>query len=104
VLLPLVGTTWRALLDRPEPLGGVTLDGDGLAMGAMTLSDDGDWVVLRCVNLTDAAVDGGWTFDAPPREARWSRLDETPGEALAVTGGEVRFRAQAREIVTVLVR
>ncbi len=108
VLLPLVGDTWRALLELPAERGGVALEGVGLAFGAAAPSDDGGWVVLRCVNVADEAVDGAWTIDAPVREARLARLDETPGDALAVDGSagraRVAFRAAARGVVTVLVR
>jgi hypothetical protein len=60
------------------------------------------------VNVTDAAVDGAWTLPPAVREARLSRLDETPGEALTVdvgaSGARVAFRAGPRGVVTLIVR
>ncbi len=108
VLAPLAGTTWRALLDAPAATGGVRLEGEGLSAGAVAPSDDGAWVVLRCVNVTDDAVGGAWVVDAPVREARLARLDETPGEPLGVLAEEgatrIAFTAPARAATTLVVR
>jgi hypothetical protein len=109
VLLPLTGGTWRALLGLPAEAGGVELEGEGLAFGAALPADGGGgWAVLRCVNVTDAPVDGAWVVAAPLREAARARLDETPTAALGVAvdadGARVPFRAGPREVVTVLVR
>jgi alpha-mannosidase len=104
VLLPLTGSTLRSALEVPPPTAGFELEGMGLALSAAKDSDDGAWIVLRCVNLLDEPRDGAWRLGFPIREARRSRLDETPGEALDVTNNGVAFRAGPREIVTVLVR
>lgn len=104
VLLPLTAFTLRSALRLPDAVAGVELDGAGLAVSAIKPSDDGRWLVLRCVNLLDRTVDGAWTLGVPLAEARASRLDETPGEARAIEGPTVRFTAAAREVVTTLVR
>jgi mannosylglycerate hydrolase len=104
VLLPLTGATLRSALELPAPTAGFELEGEGLAFSAAKDSDDGEWIVLRCVNLLDEPRAGAWRLGFAIREARRSRLDETPGEALEVSEGRVRFTAGAREIVTVLVR
>jgi alpha-mannosidase len=104
VLVPLTGSTLRSALELPEPTAGFELEGEGLAFSAAKDSDDGAWVVLRCVNLVDQPREGTWRLGFPVREARVSRLDETPGEPLEVTGDRVAFRAGPREVVTVLVR
>ncbi|MFN2566577.1 MAG: glycosyl hydrolase-related protein [Gemmatimonadaceae bacterium] len=104
VLLPLTGSTLRSALDVPLPTAGFELDGEGLAFSAAKDSDDGGWLVLRCANLIDEPRTGTWHLGFPVREARRSRLDETPGDRLAVTDNGVSFAARPREIVTILVR
>jgi alpha-mannosidase len=104
VLLPLTGTTLRSALSVPEPVAGVTLDGEGLALSACKESEDGAWLVARCVNLTEQTVHGRWRFGFPVCEVRRSRLDETVGEVLPVDGAAVRFEAPPRAVVTVLAR
>lgn len=108
VLAPLVGDCWRSLLALPSPAGGLALEGEGLAFGAAKPAEDGAWVVLRCVNLTDVPVAGAWTIAAPVREARDARLDETPGAprptVADASGTRLPFTAAPREVVTLLVR
>lgn len=105
VLLPLRGDTWRALLRVPPPVPGVTLHGVGLTLGAIKPSDDGAWTVLRCVNATDASVEGAWEVAGGVEEACLARLDETPLAPLALgAGGRVAFAAGPQAAVTVLVR
>lgn len=104
VLLPLTGGTIRSALAIPDPTGGIELRGSGLAFSTATESDDGNSLVLRCVNLLDQPVNGAWRLGFDVREARRGRLDETPQEALEVRGREILFTASPREVVTVLVR
>jgi hypothetical protein len=104
VLYPLVGETIRALLHHPAPWLGVALEGEGLAFGACKRSEDGEWMVLRCLNLLDRPVSGSWRLGQSAVEARLSRLDETPGEAIAIDAGRVGFAAGPHGVVTILVR
>jgi alpha-mannosidase len=104
VLLPLRGTTLRSALAIPAPTRGVELRGRGLALAAIKDSEDGAWLVLRCVNLSDAAVRGEWQLGLEIREARLARLDETPLEPLTVRADAVSFTAAPCAAVTVLVR
>jgi mannosylglycerate hydrolase len=104
VLLPLTGSTVRSALSVPAPTAGFQLEGEGLAFSAAKDSDDGEWIVLRAVNLTDEARHGAWQLGVPIREARRSRLDETPGEPIDVRNNRVEFVAGPREIATLLVR
>jgi alpha-mannosidase len=104
VLLPLEGRTIRSALAVPPPILGAELAGVGLAFSALKESEDGEWLVARCVNLLDTAVEGVWRFAVPPLEARYARLDETPLEPLQVADEGIPFRAGPRAIVTVLVR
>ncbi len=104
VLLPLTGSTLRSALTVPAPTAGFELEGEGLSFSTAKDSDDGQWIVLRAVNLTDGARRGAWQLGIPIREARQSRLDETPGAAVDVGNNRVEFTAGPRGIVTVLVR
>jgi alpha-mannosidase len=102
-LLPLRGETWRTAIDPPAAVAGVVLDGEGLAFCTVKESEDGEWLVLRCVNLLDRDVPGSWQL-SPLREARLSRLDEAVLDPLEVQEDRVAFIAPPRGIVTVLVR
>lgn len=104
ILIPLTGDTIRSTLRVPEPTAGVSLEGVGLALSAIKTSEDGEWLVLRCVNLTDRAAIGDWELGADVREARLSRLDELPGAPIPVTGHRIPVLAGPRAIVTILVR
>jgi hypothetical protein len=104
VLHPLVGDTVRATVALPPDTAGASLLGDGLAFSAIKPSADGNWLVLRCVNLLGAPVQGAWELGAPVREAWLSRLDETRGEPLAVDERRVAFVAPPYGIVTILLR
>jgi alpha-mannosidase len=104
VLLPLRGTTLRSALELPAPVHGAELCGVGLAFSTIKESEDGEWLVLRCVNVGDEAVDGSWRLGFDVREARLARLDETIISDLAASGHEVAFRAPPHGIVTILAR
>lgn len=104
VLLSLVGVTLRSALAVPAPTRGVELSGAGLAFSAVKPSEDGEWLVLRCVNVTGATLQGSWRWHRAIREARLSRLDETPGAPLRARDDVVDFVSPPRAVVTVLVR
>jgi mannosylglycerate hydrolase len=107
VLHPLAGRTVLSASELPVSTSGVTLEGEGLALSTIKSSENGEWLVLRCVNLTDKAIMGAWRLGAPITDARESRLDETPGELLRIQGTRgtrVSFTAAPRAIVTLLVR
>ena len=102
-LLPLLGTTLRSALAVPAPTRGIELEGAGLAFSCAKPSEDGEWLVLRCVNVTDRAVAGRWRVGVPLREAHLARLDESAERSLRPRGEEVEFEAPPRAIVTLLV-
>jgi alpha-mannosidase len=104
VLLPLTGSTLRSAIADYAATPGLELDGEGLAFSAAKESEDGEWLVLRCVNLTDKRVNGAWRLPFEAREAQLARLDETPLGSAAVTGREVMFGAGPHAVVTLLVR
>jgi hypothetical protein len=103
VLSPLRGETWRTAIDPPASISGAELSGTGLAFSTVKESEDGDWLVLRCVNLLDQPVRGAW-FMAGLGEAMRARLDESPLEPVAVQDGRIDFVAPARAAVTILAR
>jgi alpha-mannosidase len=103
-LIPIAGVTLRSALRTPEDVIGPELVGRGLAFSTIKESEDGQWLVLRCVNLTSEPVAGAWRLPFTLVEARHSRLDETPGDPAPVEGQAVTFTAEPRAIVTLLVR
>ncbi|MEO7082768.1 MAG: glycosyl hydrolase-related protein [Gemmatimonadaceae bacterium] len=105
VVLPIVGTTLRAALSIPaSPVKGVELDGIGLGLSAIKESEDGEWLVLRCINLCEEPTVGEWILPFDVHEARQSRLDETPTTHIAFKDRTVPILAAPRDIVTILVR
>jgi len=94
----------RALLERPTPVGGPELHGDGLVFSAMKPAEQGDGVVLRCCNGRAEPVRGVWRVPWPVRSAQLCRLDETPLARLEVRDGTVPFEAGPRAVVSVLLR
>lgn len=102
-LLPLGGTMLRRTTHASGDFGGLALHGEGLACSAIKESEDGESVVLRCVNLLDREVQGAWVLGVAPAGAQLARLDETPLALLAVAGSSIPFTAPPRGIVTVLV-
>lgn len=103
VLHPLTGETWRSAIEPPARVDGIALSGDGLACSAIKPSEDGEWIVLRCVNLLDREVSGQWRLEGIT-EARFARLDETPLGAVVVAVGTIGFEAPPRAVITVLAR
>ncbi len=103
VLNPLAGTTLRSALRVPAPVAGVELSGQGLAVSAVKESDDGHWLVLRCVNLTHEPAAGCWRLPFDPGDAGLARLDETYISKIECNGRDVEFTAAPRGIVTILV-
>ena len=104
VLLPLVGTTLRSAIADYAATRGLELIGGGLSFSTAKESEDGEWLVLRCVNVTDMTVTGRWDLPFEPAEARLARLDETASGAIALAGSSVPFTAGPHAVVTVLVR
>ena len=104
VMLPITGDTWRDVATPLPVFPGLTLEGDGLTFSAAKRSEDGDWLVLRCINQRAATVEGIWHLPRAATETRLSRLDETPGAALTVSGAQVSFTVPAFGIHTLLVR
>ena len=105
VLVPLRGWTVRSITRPMSPIAGLTLEGDALRFLSCKPGEDGDWTVLRCVNVTARSARGSWRCSWPLREARRARLDEHPEEALAVReGAVVDVQVAPRAVVTVLVR
>ena len=112
-LLPLRGITLRSALARPAPTTGVELvldehepEGlDGLlAFSACKPAEDGNGMILRCINLADRTLRARWRIGAPISEALLARMDETPITKLAVDGRGIPFAAAPRAVTTVIAR
>ncbi len=103
VLQPLRGNTWRTATRPPAVVVGAELTGEGLGFSAIKDSEDGEWLVLRCVNVLGREQRGSWLVPAV-REAMRARLDETPVEPLNVQEGRIDFVAPPRGIITIIVR
>ncbi len=95
----------RSLLALPGRVEGPSLEGEGLVFSALKPADDGRGVVARCYNALERPVAGLWRVPWPVRRAMLVRLDETALAPLDVgPGGEVRFDAAPRAVVTILLR
>jgi alpha-mannosidase len=104
ILLPLTGGTLRSALRNPGVVQGIALEGEGLAFSCAKQSEDGEWLVLRCVNLLDEARAGVWRVGVPIREAHLARLDETVVSRAKMTGDRIDFDARPHGAVTLHVR
>ena len=104
VLLPLRGVTIRTAIDLHAFTAGLELFGRGLAFSSAKQSEDGQWLVLRCVNLLEETVTGSWRLNAEVAEAHIARLDETILVPAELREGVVSFTASPRAVVTILVR
>jgi 2-O-(6-phospho-alpha-D-mannosyl)-D-glycerate hydrolase len=107
-LQPLNGVTIRSALGIPARTSGPELAGLGLAFSAVKESEDGEWLVLRCVNLLDREQTGRWTLPQAIKKASFARLDETPLASVPIIALEsghsaVEFIAAPRAVVTLLV-
>ncbi len=109
-LLPLRGETWRDYRagdgGYARSLAGPELIGRGLRASAVSLSADGQALLLRAVNLTERPLHGEWRL---PHDGPWhvtrTRLDETALEpARTLASASLTFSASPRAIVTLLVR
>jgi alpha-mannosidase len=101
---PLSGFTIRSAVAPFTDVRGVELTGTALSLSAVKQSEDGQWLVLRCVNLSDREQKGRWTLPRQPRDATVSRLDETPTRSIGVSDRSIDFTARPREVVTILAR
>jgi alpha-mannosidase len=105
VLLPLRGWTVRSATRPLDAVVGLSLEGEGLRFLACKPSEDGEWTVLRCVNVTSRVVSGCWRCAWPLREARSARLDEQSVATLTVRDTRVVDVSVApRSTSTILVR
>jgi mannosylglycerate hydrolase len=104
ILLPLTGGTLRSALRNPGAVQGIALEGEGLALSCVKESEEGGWLVLRCINLLHESRAGAWRIAGSIREAHFARLDETAVSSASVVGDRVEFTAPPRGIVTLLMR
>ena len=105
LLVPLTGGTMRDLARSGFEVVGPSLDGVGLRQSTVALADDGDGIVLRCVNDSFETRIGSWRIPhvvglhfAP------ARLDETLLDAWQPLHERIEFTAPPRAVVTFRVR
>jgi alpha-mannosidase len=71
-------------------------------LSAIKAAEDGQGVIVRGYNITDAPIDVTLRLGRPVAQAALARLDETPLEALSPDdAGAIHFTAAAHQIVTV---
>jgi 2-O-(6-phospho-alpha-D-mannosyl)-D-glycerate hydrolase len=99
---PLAGQMLRANLHPHPHAEGPTLEGAGLVLKSVKQADDGDGIILRCVNVTNHPVRGAWVWPGPLRDAVRVALGESPDESRQChrTGSRIEFDAAPREVVT----
>jgi alpha-mannosidase len=103
--LPLQGVWWRDAHGLTGTAGEVALEGDGLVLSAVKPARVGAGLVLRCFNAGTTRTTGAWRFGDGVRTVHRVRADERESRELTLEnrGRTVRFIAEAREIVTLLV-
>lgn len=105
LLLPLVAETIRDLNNAPEMVIGPSLEGTALRATAIMPADDGEGIVLRCVNDSNELQQGQWKLASKgPLEFAHARLDETLETPWMSVESEFKFVAQPRAIATIRVR
>jgi hypothetical protein len=96
----------RAVFAGPEPplaegTSVAALAPASLVLSALKPTEEGDAVVVRVLNPTDAAVDGALRLGVPFRSAHACRLDEEAADGTVGTSpGEVRFSIGAHALRT----
>ena len=104
LLLPLTGETWRDYAAPTGALAGPTLVGAGLRASAVTLSADGQSLLLRATNVTDAPAVGAWQMpSAGPWKVTRCRLDETPLADAESFANEIPLQLSPRALHTLLI-
>jgi alpha-mannosidase len=81
----------------------VSLVPDRLVLSALKPADDGDGVVLRVLNPTDAPVEAEVELGFPVAGARLVRLDEEPAGdgALVHEGARLRVTVEPHRLLSV---
>ncbi|MEO7997509.1 MAG: glycoside hydrolase family 38 C-terminal domain-containing protein, partial [Gemmatimonadaceae bacterium] len=105
LLVPLIGETVRDLATPLTQVIGPQLDGNSLRVSTITLADDEDGIILRCVNDSNAVSGGTWTLPHTDAfEFAHARLDESLESNWSQAGNTFTFNAQPRAVVTIRVR
>lgn len=104
-LLPLHGETMRDLASDVNEIKGPELRGTALRVSAICLADDGDGIVLRCINDSEESQAGQWKVHANfDLEFAIARLDEMLESDWQQSGHTFEFVAAPRAVVTVRAR
>jgi hypothetical protein len=83
----------------------IVLEGNGLVFSSVKPAQVGSPMALRCYNATARKVAGAWRFGSGVKTAHRVRADEREAVALVLEqrGNVVRFVAEPREIVSIMV-
>ncbi len=107
LLLPLTGESWRDYRGDRTLLAGPLLTGNGLRASAVTLTDDGQSLILRATNVTDSEAVGSWSL---PATGPWLitpvRLDGSPDATIGaptVVERDIPLRVAPRALSTMCV-
>lgn len=104
MLLPLTGETWRDYAGAATTISGPTLIGEGLRASAVTLAADGQSLLLRVSNITDADASGWWMLPAAgPWHVTRCRLDETPLGDAQLCDAKIPLHLAPRALHTLLI-
>lgn len=103
--VPLAALMLRYGIDVPRAVEGPALTGSGLVFKALKPAEEGNALILRCVNVTAEPARGVWAFPFVVTRAHRARLDETRRDEIGISadGREIAFEAGPREVVTIRV-
>ena len=104
LFLPLRAVWIRDWNGKAPPYPGLELLGSGVVLSSVLPARRSEGVVIRCYNLLAQSTEGVLRCSFDVARAQRVRADETALEELAVADQEIGFTAQAREIISILVR
>jgi mannosylglycerate hydrolase len=104
LFLPLRAAWIRDWNGRKDSFSGLELDGEGLALSSVLPATRGDGMVVRFFNLLEQPVEGRLRCSFPVTRAQQVRADEAFLAEMPMVEQRVLFTAQAREIISILIR
>jgi alpha-mannosidase len=97
---PLVGRLVKSPPEEPTA-SFIRTDAKGLTLEAVKQAEDGEGIIVRLVERTNALARGRLVFDRPVKKAWSTNLLEENETELEIEDGAVRFDARPYEIVTI---
>jgi len=90
--------------DMPKRFSFLEIQPANLVLSALKRSEDGDALVVRVFNPTEAPLDGALTFFRKVESAERLSLEEQPLESLKKRGNRIRLTVDPKKIATLKVR